>query len=71
VDRPELLDPGPGAAVLPGPAAPLPRLTPPEAVRALDRLEAAFLAFTTIGSGPAAVLYRRFDGGLGLITSLW
>jgi hypothetical protein len=43
----------------------------PEAVRALDTSRAAFLPFTGIGSGRGTVLYRRFDGSLGLITSPW
>ena len=71
VDRPGLLGRCAGGVPLQGPASPLPRLTLPEAVRALDTSRAACLAFTGIGSGRGTVLYRRFDGNLGLITSRW
>lgn len=71
VERPELLGRCAGDVPLQGPASSLRRLTLPEAVRALNTSHAAFLAFTGVGSGRGTVLYRRFDGNLGLVTSLW
>ncbi len=50
---------------------PMPVLTLPEAVRALDGGGVPFLAFVGVGTGRGAVLYRRFDGHLGLVTPLW
>jgi len=70
-DRPHLLGGIPeGVPVADGPVR-LPGLTMPEAVQALDASGAPFLAFTGVGQGRAAVLYQRFDGHLGLVTSLW
>jgi hypothetical protein len=70
-DHPHLLGGIPeGVPVADAPVR-LPSLTMPEAVRALDLRDVPFLAFTGVGSGRAAVLYRRFDGHLGLLTSLW
>ncbi|GAA3337464.1 HPF/RaiA family ribosome-associated protein [Amorphoplanes nipponensis] len=69
--RPELLPAGSGGVPLQGPPSRLPTLTLPEAIRALDGMRPAFLAFAGVGSGRATVLYRRFDGTLGLLRSLW
>jgi hypothetical protein len=66
--------PGPGS---PGTAAvradeePLPALTIPDAVRRLTAGDAPFLAFAAVRTGRCAVVYRRFDGALGLVTTLW
>jgi hypothetical protein len=50
---------------------PLPELRLPEAVRRLDAGGLPFLAFVTTTSARAAVLYRRFDGQLGIVTPIW
>ncbi|MEV4703016.1 sigma 54 modulation/S30EA ribosomal C-terminal domain-containing protein [Actinoplanes sp. NPDC049316] len=70
-DRPDLLESAPDGVPVADAPARLPSLTLPEAVRALDASAAAFLPFTGVGSGRAAVLYRRFDGHLGLLTPMW
>ncbi|MER7706045.1 sigma 54 modulation/S30EA ribosomal C-terminal domain-containing protein [Kitasatospora sp. NPDC097605] len=58
------------------PAAPLtlspcgaPELTEDQAVRRLTAAELPYLFFAQPGSGRGRVLYRRFDGGLGLIAA--
>ena len=58
------------ATVLAG-DAPLPVLAIPDAVRALGPGDAAFLPFVAAATGRCAVVYRRFDGGLALVTTLW
>ncbi|MGW6918533.1 sigma 54 modulation/S30EA ribosomal C-terminal domain-containing protein [Kitasatospora sp. NPDC054939] len=46
-----------------------PELTEPQAVERLVRAELPFLFFAQPGSGSGRVVYRRFDGGLGLISA--
>ncbi|MGA5298397.1 sigma 54 modulation/S30EA ribosomal C-terminal domain-containing protein [Nucisporomicrobium flavum] len=70
-DRPDLLGSAPDGVPVADAPSRLPGLTLPEAALALDASAAAFLAFTGVGSGRAAVLYRRFDGHLGLLSPLW
>ncbi|UQU61771.1 sigma 54 modulation/S30EA ribosomal C-terminal domain-containing protein [Couchioplanes caeruleus] len=70
-DRPDLLGSAPDGVPVADAPSRLPGLTLPEAVLALDASAAAFLAFTGVGSDRAAVLYRRFDGHLGLLSPLW
>jgi hypothetical protein len=52
-------------------AEPLPQLRLADAVRRLDAGVLPFLAFVTTTSGRAAVLYRPFDGHLGIVTPIW
>ena len=49
----------------------LPVFTLPEAIRAIGHSDASFLPFVAIKTGRGAVLYRPFDGRLGVVTSLW
>ncbi|BCJ49305.1 hypothetical protein Asp14428_07800 [Actinoplanes sp. NBRC 14428] len=69
-DQPRLLGAATEGVPVAGPPLCLPAHTLPEAVRALAASGAPFLPFTGVGSGRAAVLYQRFDGHLGLLTSL-
>jgi hypothetical protein len=50
-------------------AAALPVLTLPEAMRAIEAGGTQILVFVTVRTGRGAVLYRRFDGHLGVVTS--
>jgi sigma 54 modulation/S30EA-like ribosomal protein len=49
----------------------LPVLTLPEAIRAIEAGGTQILVFVTVRTGRGAVLYRRFDGHLGVVTSAW
>jgi ribosome-associated translation inhibitor RaiA len=49
----------------------LPDLTIPAAVRTLTTGDAPFLPFAAVATGRCAVVYQRYDGGLGLVTTLW
>jgi hypothetical protein len=69
--RPELLAGAEFDAPVTVDEKPLPRLTLRDAVRLLDRDEAPFVGFIAATTGRGAVLYRRFDGHLGVLTSLW
>lgn len=50
---------------------PLPQLGLAQAVRRLDAERAEFLGFVSVSTGRGTVLYRRFDGHLGIVTSVW
>lgn len=71
VPRPELLTGADFGAPVTVDEDPLPRLSLVEAVRLLDRDEAPFVGFIAATTGRGAVLYRRYDGHLGVLTSLW
>jgi hypothetical protein len=61
----------PTAAPLTVDRAPPPQLTLPEATRILELNPVPFLSFVVVGTGRVAVLYRRYDGRLGIVTPLW
>ena len=71
VPRPELLAGIEFGAPVTVDETPLPRLSLPRAIRLLDREEAPFVGFISTATGRGAVLYRRYDGHLGVLTSLW
>jgi hypothetical protein len=71
VPRPELLAGVDFGAPVTLDQTPLPRLSLPDAVRFLDRDEAPFVGFIAATTGRGTVLYRRYDGHLGVLTSLW
>jgi hypothetical protein len=43
----------------------------PEAVRRLDSGGPTFLIFADAATARGEVLYRRYDGHLGLLTAVW
>jgi hypothetical protein len=51
-------------------SSPMPSLSVPEAVRLLDSTKRAFLVFAS-AAARASILYRRYDGHLGLVTPRW
>jgi hypothetical protein len=50
---------------------PMPSLMLPEAIRRLDMIGHPFLVFAGAANGRAEILYRRYDGHLGLVTPVW
>ena len=50
---------------------PMPSLTLPEAIRRLDTSGRAFLIFAGAATTRGEILYRRYDGHLGLVTPIW
>lgn len=69
--RPELMTDRDTAAPVTVDETPLPHLGLPDAVRLLDADESPFLGFISTTTGRGTVLYRRFDGHLGIVTARW